>query len=80
MTLVHGELDQEVSARQSTRFSRNSACGDVRLVVLESADHFGMLPLEGQVPAGWRTLTDLISAELESMGARRPVADSEGPV
>lgn len=79
MTLVHGKLDEEVSPMQSTAFSRRSGRTDVRLVELESADHFGMLPLEGQVPADWQTLTDLISAELESLGAHHRGLDIKAP-
>ena len=80
MTVVHGELDEDVPIAQLETYATNTGNPNVQTVRMKDADHFGMLPLDGQEPADWPRLVDIIAAELEQLGAHRPVDPELLPV
>jgi len=80
VTIVHGELDEDVSVAQLETYANNTSNPNVQTVRMKDADHFGMLPLDGQEPPDWPRLVDLIASELEQVGAHRPVDPELLPV
>jgi acetyl esterase len=80
ITVMHGSCDEDVPASQSIDFARGSGAPDVTLIELEGADHFGMLPLDGQEPLEWLALVDYIAGRLELLGAHRPIDPELLPV
>jgi acetyl esterase len=80
MTIVHGMLDEDVAITQQEIYTNTSANPNLQFVQLEGADHFGMLPLDGQEPPDWQRLADIIAAELEQLGAHRPIDPELLPV
>jgi acetyl esterase/lipase len=80
MTFVHGVLDEDVAITQQEIYASTSENPNLQLVRMEDADHFGMLPLDGQEPPDWPRLVDIIAAELEQLGAHRPIDPELLPV
>ena len=73
MTIVHGVLDEDVAITQLEAYANTTENPALQSVRMKGADHFGMLPLDGQEPPNWPELVDIIAAELEQLGAHRPV-------
>jgi len=67
ITLVHGELDDDVTIRQAEAYERQSMNPNLRFVRIPNAGHFGMLPLEGVVPPGWWQLLKELADELDHL-------------
>ncbi len=80
MTIVHGAIDEDVAIAQQEIYANTAENPNLRLVRFEEADHFGMLPLDGQEPPDWPRLVDIIAAELEQLGAHRPIDPELLPV
>lgn len=68
ITLVHGAQDTCVSINQAQHYCDN-AKGAVEQIIMPNADHFSMLPHEGQWQAEeWQQLKALIAENIKALG------------
>jgi len=80
MTVVHGVLDEDVAIAQLEAYASTTENPAFQSIRMKDADHFGMLPLDGLEPPDWPWLVDIIAAELEQLGAHRPIEPELLPV
>ncbi|MCH7345251.1 alpha/beta hydrolase [Pelomonas sp. CA6] len=65
--VMHGQADAVVSMEQALAFCERAGPA-VALCLLPGADHFGMLPKDGLVPAGWPLLQQRLDGLLRRAG------------
>jgi len=64
ITIIHGKNDQDVSIHQAETYVNRSPNPNLRYIPMDQAKHFGMLPLNGDKPADWDTLKNIIQQEI----------------
>jgi len=67
ITIVHGKDDNDVDISQSRSFVITHRKRPVQLIELANCDHFGMLPLEGNIPEYWPVIIDIIKGEIDKI-------------
>ena len=67
ITIIHGKDDKDVDISQSRSFVMKHKKRPVQLIELTNCDHFGMLPLEGNIPKYWPIIIDIIKGEIDKI-------------
>lgn len=68
LTVVHGRKDACVEVSQALHFC-SKAKGNVEQIIIEEADHFSMLPHDGQwQEAQWQQIKQLIAQQIKGLG------------
>lgn len=68
LTIVHGEKDTCVLASQAEKYFENSQ-GNTKLIIFPDADHFSMLPHDGNwIETQWQKIKQLIAQQIVCLG------------
>lgn len=68
LTVVHGEKDSCVKVSQAEFYCEKNKGSNVKKIIMHDADHFSMLPHDGQwQPSQWHQIKKLIAQEINNL-------------